>query len=115
MIRKFATWLFWRVYYTFRFRPSSLEAFLRRGMRTRWPWKKFRPSVWHNDDGDEWHVYLTDEQSYTEPRTISLDCHVGMESGNIVGFDVWDERLLAVKAEGGDASMEFISRTPADT
>ena len=70
-------------------------------MRTQWPWRNFRPSVWHNDDGGMWHIYLTGERSFTEPRTINVDCHIGMESGNIIGFNVWDETLRAVEAKGG--------------
>jgi hypothetical protein len=60
-----------------------------------WPWKKFRPSVWHNDDGDQWEIYLADERSFTRPQTIQVDCQIGMESGNIVGFVVYDETLRA--------------------
>lgn len=95
MLLKFVTWLFWRVCYAFRPTPRSFEGYLLRGMRTWWPWKKFRPSVWHNDDGKEWEIYLTDERSHTVRRTIAVDCHIGMESGDIVGFDVWDETLRA--------------------
>ncbi len=96
---KFTVWVFWKMYYLFRFRPSHLEAYLQRGLRTRWPWKKFRPAVWHNDEGKEWHVYFTDEVSYIKTRDIRVDCQIGMVSGNIVGFDVWDETLRAAKGE----------------
>ena len=93
-MKKFVTWLFWSVYYFFHFAPNSLDKYLTYGMRTRWPWRTFRPSVWHNDDGNMWHVYFTDERHFVERRTLSLDCYVN-ESGDIVGFDVWDEALKA--------------------
>lgn len=92
-MRKFVTWLWWRAHYICRPTPKSLEGYLLRGMRTRWPWRKFRPSVWRNDDGRQWHVYLADEQSFTERRHIVLECAIGMESGDIVGFIVWDSTL----------------------
>ena len=94
-LRKFTVWLFWWLYYACRPAPRDLFPRLDRAMRTRPPWWKFRPCVWHNDDGDHWHVMLTDERAYTKSRTIKLDCHIGMESGNIVGFNVWDETLEA--------------------
>jgi hypothetical protein len=96
---KFVVWLFWTVRYACRRTPRSLDEWLLKTERTWWPWKKCQPSVWHNDDGNQWHIYLTDEQSYTEPRTVRLDCHIGMESGSIVGFNVWDEVLRAAKEE----------------
>lgn len=34
-----------------------------------------------------------DERSFTERRTIDVDCHIGQESGDIVGFNVRDETL----------------------
>lgn len=90
---KFARWFFWRVFYTFRLRPKTFEGYMLRAIRRRWPWRKFRPSVWHNDDGKEWQIYFADERAFTERRTISVDCHIGMDSGTIVGFDVYDEIL----------------------
>ena len=70
-----------------------LEGYLIRATRTRWPLRKFKPSVWHNDDGNMWHVYLTGEQHFVSRRTLNLDVYVGEESGDVVGFDVWDENL----------------------
>lgn len=91
---KFIRWLFWNVVYVGRHQPGELGAYLDRRMRCRWPWKKFNPSVYHNDDGNEWHVYLSGERSYTRARqALKVDLHIGMETGQIVGFDVWDENL----------------------
>lgn len=101
---KFMTWLFWTVCYACRPVPQSLDKIVLRTIRTQWPWRKFRPSIWHNDDGKQWHICFTDEQDFTERRSLTVDCHIGMESGDIVGFVVWDEVLRATKAakaEGG--------------
>ena len=50
--------------------------------------------MYYNDDGSEWQIYFTDEEAYTERRTIDVECHIGMESGDIVGLNVWDKTLL---------------------
>ncbi len=99
---KFAIWLFWTLYYACRPSPRSFDDKMSRMLRTWWPWRKFRPSVWHNDDGAMWHIYLTDERTFSRLQTIKVDCQIGMESGNIVGFNVWDETLQAVKAKEGE-------------
>lgn len=101
-MKKFVTWVFWTVCYVCRSVPRSLEGYLLRGTRTRWPWRKFRPSVWHNDDGSMWHVYLTDEEHFVQRRTLNLDVYVGQESGDVVGFDVWDENLKEWSARRRD-------------
>lgn len=94
---KLLAWLLWRTYYIFRPAPRSLEDYLTRSMRTRWPWWTFQSSVWHNDDGGMWEVCFTDERSFSTRRTMKVDCHIGFESGDIVGFNVWDETLRATK------------------
>ncbi len=100
VIVQFATWLFWNVTYWFRPRPNELSEVLLKGRRTWWPWKKFRPSAWHNDAGQQWEVYFTDERACTELRTIELEVHVGNESGDIVGFDVYDQTLRCKDTDG---------------
>jgi len=93
-VSKFLRWLFWNAVYCCRRRPTELESYLTRTMRCWWPWKKFQPSAWHNDDGNLWHIHLTDEQSYTvSRRTLQVELHIGFESGEITGFNVWDENL----------------------
>ena len=93
-VSRFAVWLVWNIVYFFRRRPLDLDEVLLKGKRCWWPWKKFTPSAWHNDDGHFWHVWFTDEEAYTEHRTIDVECHIGMESGDIVGLNVWDKMLL---------------------
>ena len=92
MIR-FLRWLGWSAWYLVRRRPRDFDGYLRAAMRCRPPWWKFRPNVYHNQDGCMWQVYLVDEQSYTERRTLTLDVMVGMETGRITGLDLWDEQL----------------------
>ncbi len=107
-MNKFTYWLFWRVVYCFRRTPRTFDGYLTRAIRCWWPWKKFQPSAFHNDDGNQWHIYLVDEQSYTVSRqSLQVELHIGMETGEITGFNVWDETLEAagkrLRLEGGDS------------
>ena len=89
-----ATWLFWRAVYLFDFRRLGLKQWIVMAQRTKSPWWKWQPNASHNEHGKMWHVWLDDEPAYTEARrTITVDVHVGLDSGRIVGFDVWDEDL----------------------
>lgn len=100
MMRALVKWMFWRTVYLFRRCPKALRSYIVRGQRCRSPWWKFRPSVFHNHDGKMWHIYLTDEESYTRsPDHLLVKLHIGGTSGNIVGFDVFDESLA--KKGGG--------------
>ena len=99
---RFAKWLFWTVVYRFRRRPAELAEWLLKTKRCRAPWKKFRPSVYHNADAKCWYVYFTDERDYVDwpPRTIYVGYYTGQESGNIVGLIIRDEAL--VRKDTGD-------------
>lgn len=87
----YLAWTFWSVVYLFRPRPKEFHAALLRGVRTWAPWWKFRPGVIRNRCGRMWEVYLSDEQTYTERRTIEVDVHVSQSTGRIVGLNLFDE------------------------
>jgi len=92
-------WIFWCAVYLVRRRPADLDAWLLYAVRTRSPWWVFCPSVYWNDDGNQWHVVLSDESSYTRSRQmLQVDLHIGHESGRIVGLNIWDESLRAAEA-----------------
>lgn len=101
---RFIKWLCWTVTYWFRRRPTDLDAVLAKGRRCRWPWKKFRPYVRHNDDGNCWEVYFTGEYDYTVHRPLDVQCHIGRETGDIVGLTIRDETLACKKTEDMDQS-----------
>ena len=101
-MRKLLTYLFWKVHYACRPAPTSLESHVQRGIRTRLPWWKFRPVVFRNNEGSMWHIYLTEERSYTKRGMIEVDIHIGQDSGDIVGFNVWDETLRVGDAAKGE-------------
>ena len=90
---RFTAWLFWTVAYAFRSRPVDLGAVLLKGQRCWWPRERFRPHVWHNDVGQLWDIWFTDERPHTEHRMRDVDVHIGMESGDIVGLTVRDKTL----------------------
>lgn len=90
---RYVKWLFWTVVYFFTPHSKDFDKAMTRLLRTRNPWWKFKPFIYHSDDGNMWQIYLEDEAHYVERRTLTLECHVGQESGRIVGFDIWDETL----------------------
>lgn len=99
MIR-FLKYIFWNLRYLFSAPDEDLEACLTRMRRTCWPWRKFGPHVWHNDDGRFWEIYLSNEQDYTDTGwTLRVDLCIGMETGDIVGMKISDRALKRLAAE----------------
>ena len=100
MIKLFK-YLFWVVYYWALPTPRSFEGCLHWGTRTKWPWIKFKPFVWHNDDSGFWHVWLSNEGSHTVAgkALVNVDIHISKETGKVVGFDVKDEVLVDLAKE----------------
>lgn len=100
-VKAFARWAFWRTWYLFhRERDGGVEELVRwmqRSNRKRWPWWTFKPHLYRNDDGNMWQVYLSDESTYTERRTLKLDVHISQDTGDIVGMNLWDETLKGTK------------------
>jgi hypothetical protein len=92
---KWLKWIFWSAFYAFRRQPKDMFTYLVRGERTRVPWWKFEPCVWHNKDGNMWHVRLTDEEDYVVSwdRQLRVSVHLGLDGHTVVGFDVFDESL----------------------
>jgi len=91
---KLAKWFFWTLAYLVRPRPRDLDGLIRKGIRTRKPWWTFKAHLFHNADGRQWQIYLTDEQSYTRRGGIEADLHIGMDTGDIVGLTIWDGTLV---------------------
>lgn len=94
MISRYLKWLFWTVVYAFRRRPKGFFSILKKALRCRRPWWKFRPSVYHNDEGREWEVFLANEDTYTR-RCCIPDCEVAIsrETGHVIGVTLYDEIL----------------------
>jgi hypothetical protein len=89
-------WACWKVAYLFRPEPETLFQWVLKATRTRAPWWKFEPYIWHNKDGRQWHITFTDERNHTQEGTLKCRIHVGIESGNIVGLTIYDETLKGV-------------------
>ena len=86
-------WLGWMLYYLPRRRPKELGPWLIRAERTRPPWWKFKPNVWHNDHGRQWEVYFKDDMDFCRIQTMQVDAHISQETGEIVGLTIYDETL----------------------
>lgn len=88
---KLAKWAFWNLYYLTQKQPDDLGEYVTRVMRTTWPWRKFIANAWHNDTGKMWQVHLTEESYCVKRMTIEVEAYIGQETGEIVGFNLWDE------------------------
>jgi len=93
-------YIFWTLRYLFAAPDKDFTACMKRLKRTWWPWRKFSPYVWHNDDGRFWEIYLSDEQDYTDTGwTVRVDLCIGMDTGKIVGMKISDHVLKRLAAE----------------
>jgi hypothetical protein len=86
-------WIYWKIYYLFRPCPKELLPLLIQGERTRPPWWRFKPYMWHNDEGNQWEIYFTEERDYTQVQDIRVTAHIGLDTGKIIGLTIWDENL----------------------
>ena len=96
---RFLRYLFWRLYYLPQRRSRDLASYLIRGQRCWWPWRKFRPSVYHNDDGRCWQIWFANDRAHTlaGKPVVLADVDVSMETGAIVGLTIYDTDLDAVR------------------
>lgn len=90
---KLLRWAFWNAVYGVRPRPYWLKDWITRHQRTAWPWRKFKPYVFHNDAGRQWDICLRPEPAYTTRATLQVECDFDQETGVVTGFTVWDEVL----------------------
>lgn len=98
-MKRLLRYLFWRLVYVFRRRPRTFDAFLLWGTRCRPPWWKFKPSLFRNDAGNQWEVYLANERCHMKRGILAVELHIGCDTGQIVGFTVFDEVLKAIDEE----------------
>lgn len=97
MVIRLLLYLFWNLLYAPQRRPRDLGLWLVRIDRTRWPWRRFQPGVYHNDDGRLWEVWLADDRSHVKSQVPMLvDLELSMETGEVVGFKVRDETLRRI-------------------
>jgi hypothetical protein len=87
----FLRWLFWRAYYLLPPYPRDLSGFLLFQRRTRCPWKKFKPYMYHSDNGEHWDVWFNDAMCYTKRVSLPVEIDVCNETGQIVGLTIFDE------------------------
>ena len=86
-------WIFWTLYYAVSWRrDNSLEWAINRAMRTRRPWWKFKPCVWHNEYG-WWDVYLSEDDHYVSREVLDVEVFRDFETKHIVGIRLYDSQL----------------------
>lgn len=93
-------WAMWSLWYLLPgTKPREFGPWMKMIERTWFPFKTFIPNAWHNDDGSQWHVSLTDESYYVNRATIQVEAYFSFDDGRCVGFNVWDETLRKIADE----------------
>lgn len=91
---RFLLYLFWNLLYLPQRRPRDFTAYIERSIRTRWPWRKFRPNIWHNDDGGFWEIYFSNERAHSAAGVrIPVDIQYCVDTGKVTGLIVYDSDL----------------------
>ena len=90
---KLIPWAFWNVVYLIKREPKSLDQLILKIQRTRYPFWKFKPYMYHNDAGKQWEIYFENDADHVRTMTIPVEAHIGRESGKIIGITIWDETL----------------------
>lgn len=92
---KFAWWNIYYLPWKFRgYYPRKIdERFFLMVSRTSWPWRTFKPYVWHNEDGKRWHVHFEADSDRVVHLRLPVNAHVSQETGMIVGLTIRDETL----------------------
>lgn len=93
---RFLLYLFWNLFYLPQRRPRGLMAHVERGIRTRWPWRKFRPTVWHSDDGSFWEICFGGERAYTITGVripVNVNVQYSVDTGKVTGLKIYDSDL----------------------
>lgn len=90
---KYFAWAWWCLFYAVTPRPKDLGDFIISHSRRRVPWWKFKPNVYHSDDGKQWRVSFKGEDSYTRTMQLQVEARIDRETEEIVGLTIWDEIL----------------------
>ena len=60
-------------------------------LRQTWPW--FKSYLWRNDDGRSWVVTFKSDTDYSTSLLLPVEACISRDTGEIVGFTVYDEIL----------------------
>ena len=108
VIAKYLQWVYWNLHYWRHPNKSrDFTLYIEELMRCRWPWRKFKPCAYHNNAGQQWHVYLFDGMPVYSRETITLEvgrCH---KTGRVLEFTIWDEKLRP----NGESPTEIAANT----
>lgn len=95
---KYIKFILWNIYYLFVPKSDNIVLWLRRDLRCRFP-RKFKPCLWHNEEGKQWEIVFTQESPVSQQMRLQVTADIGQDSGNIVGLTIWDETLRDVDME----------------
>jgi len=95
LILKYIEWLFWVVFYSIKPIEKNIEGLSIRYLRIRYPFKKFKPFLYRNEEGKQWEIYFKDDDSYfiSTKSNINVGVHVSYLNDEITSLTIFDEEL----------------------
>lgn len=81
----YVRWILWKAFYAISGTSTNLDDFIKELERTRPPWWKFRPGMFHNDEGRCWEIAFGDESYFSQHGIVKCELLIGRESGQVVG------------------------------
>jgi hypothetical protein len=84
------TLVFWRMYYTLKEEPETLEEYLLKYRRL--GFSRFRSHIWYNKNEQRWEIYFKDEPYYTAIKNVVVHYHISVKTNEIVGFAINDNQ-----------------------
>lgn len=103
---KWLRWAFWNSWYVLkrciqpkrdRIPLGELKTLMRQFERCRWPWWKFKPHMYHNDEGKFWEICFEPEMDCMWYETIEVRALRACDQDNrIVGLKIPDRALAPV-------------------
>lgn len=90
----YVRWFLWTLWYLPQPKPREFQAIMRRMIRLHRPWWKFRPYVWHSDDGNQWEVCFSGDNDYCiGHEMLKVRVSVSRDTGQVVSLRIYDEEL----------------------
>ncbi len=93
MLTRCIVWMWWWVWYTFIHNPKNLKDCLIRDGRL-WMRKDFKPYLYRQNERGIWFIWLHNNASYSERRTLEVDCEVCLKTGRVIGLKLFDSQLM---------------------
>lgn len=55
------------------------------------PYWKFKPFIYYDYNWKAWRIYWKDNRDYSKNIKIEVEAHIDVDTGHIIGIDLYDE------------------------